>query len=111
MLAAIWEGWSVQDDLLVVGFDLETGREVHVAEQPPEYWRQRGYGGTRQLVCFYCFHGFEAPAGTRVPLLTEGAWAERCVPFRAPLWTSSRGGHHRDCLHITTKPHAGPVGA
>lgn len=42
----------MQDDLLVVGFALETEHEVHVAEQPPEHWRQRGYGGTRQLVCF-----------------------------------------------------------
>ncbi|HET6353765.1 competence protein CoiA family protein [Streptomyces sp.] len=95
----------VQDDLLVVGFDLETRREVHVTEQPPEHWIRRGYGGTGQLVCFYCFHGFEAPAGTRVPLLTRGRLGGKVrrhfahPPNQAPV-----GGHNPETVwHITTK--------
>ncbi|MER7336739.1 competence protein CoiA family protein [Streptomyces sp. NPDC000075] len=95
----------MQDDLLVVGFDLEKGREVHVAEQPPEYWRQRGYGGTRQLVCFYCFHGFEAPVGTRVPLLTRGRLGGKVrTHFAHPSGQAPEGGHHPETVwHITTK--------
>ncbi|WP_371648420.1 MULTISPECIES: hypothetical protein [unclassified Streptomyces] len=85
----------MQDDLLVVGFDLETRREVHVAERPPEQWKRLGYGGTGQLVCFYCFHGFEAASGTRVSLVTRGRLGgssplERhpgsCSRRRTPRW-------------------------
>lgn len=95
----------MQDDLLVVGFDLEAGHEVHVAEQPPEYWRRRGYGGTGQLVCFYCFHGFEAPVGTRVPLLTRGRLGGKVrTHFAHPAGQAPEGGHHPETVwHITTK--------
>ncbi|MFI9206303.1 competence protein CoiA family protein [Streptomyces sp. NPDC053048] len=95
----------MQDDLLVVGFDLETRREVHVAEQPPEYWKQRGYGGTEQLVCFYCFHGFEAATGTRVPLVTRGRLGGKVRRhFAHPSGTAPDGGHHPETVwHITTK--------
>jgi hypothetical protein len=57
----------VQDDLLVVGFDLETRREVHIAEGPPERWKRLGYGGTGQLVCFLLF-----------PRLSRPPWAPGC---------------------------------
>jgi hypothetical protein len=96
---------GVQDDLLVVGFDLETGREVHVAEQPPEFWRRRGYGGADTLVCFYCFHGFEASRGTRVPLVTRGRLGGKVRPhFAHPPGQAPDGGHHPETVwHITTK--------
>ncbi|MEV8312393.1 competence protein CoiA family protein [Streptomyces flavidovirens] len=95
----------MQDDLLVVGFDLETGHEVHVAEQPPEYWKQRGFGGTGSLVCFYCFHGFEAARGTRVPLLTRGRLGGKVrMHFAHPPGKAPAGGHHPETVwHITTK--------
>jgi hypothetical protein len=95
----------MQNDLLVVGFDLETRREVHVAEETSEHWRRRGYGGTEQLVCFYCFHGFEAPAGTRVPLLTRGRLGGRVrLHFAHPPGQAPLGGHHPETVwHITTK--------
>ncbi|WP_432128056.1 competence protein CoiA family protein [Streptomyces sp. bgisy082] len=95
----------MQDDLLVVGFDLESRREVHISEGPPERWKELGYGGTGQLVCFYCFHGFEAPAGTRVPLVVKGRLGGKVrrhfahPPGQAPL-----GGHSPETVwHITTK--------
>ncbi|MFG2227945.1 hypothetical protein [Streptomyces sp. NPDC048644] len=34
----------LDDDLLVVGFDLEAQREVHVGDRPLEQWRALGYG-------------------------------------------------------------------
>ncbi|MFC8956060.1 competence protein CoiA family protein [Streptomyces sp. NPDC057101] len=95
----------VQDDLLVVGFDLETRREVHIAEGPPERWKQLGYGGTGQLVCFYCFHGFEAPVGTRVPLVTRGRLGGKVRRhFAHPAGQAPPGGHGPETVwHITTK--------
>ncbi|MFD8887560.1 competence protein CoiA family protein [Streptomyces erythrochromogenes] len=95
----------MQDDLLVVGFDLETRREVHIAEGPPERWKRLGYGGTGQLVCFYCFHGFEAPAGTRVPLVTRGRLGGKVRRhFAHPPGQAPAGGHGPETVwHITTK--------
>ncbi|MFF3539713.1 hypothetical protein ACFYXP_38080 [Streptomyces sp. NPDC002466] len=60
------------DDLLVVGFGLETRREVHIGARPVEQWRARGYGRGETVVCLYCYRGVDAPAGTRVPLLARG---------------------------------------
>jgi hypothetical protein len=68
---------TVRDDLLVVGLDLTTGREVHVADRPAEEWRQLGYGAAGTLVCFFCFHGVDAAPGTRVPLVTKGRFGGR----------------------------------
>ncbi|MGA5198251.1 competence protein CoiA family protein [Streptomyces exfoliatus] len=95
----------MQDDLLVVGFDLETGREVHISEGPPEWWKRLGYGGTGQLVCFYCFHGFEAPTGTRVPLVTRGRLGGKVRRhFAHPPGQAPAGGHGPETVwHITTK--------
>ncbi len=95
----------MQDDLLVVGFDLETRREVHVSQRPPEHWKRLGYGGTGQLVCFYCFHGFEAPAGTRVPLVTRGRLGGKARRhFAHPPGQAPVGGHSPETVwHITTK--------
>ncbi|MFH8379261.1 competence protein CoiA family protein [Streptomyces cyaneofuscatus] len=95
----------MQDDLLVVGFDLEARREVHVAEREPEHWKRLGYGGTGQLVCFYCFHGFEAPAGTRVSLVTRGRLGGKVRRhFAHPPGQAPAGGHGPETVwHITTK--------
>ncbi len=95
----------MQDDLLVVGFDLESRREVHVSERTSDHWKQLGYGGTGQLVCFYCFHGFEAPAGTRVPLVTRGRLGGKVRRhFAHPPGQAPAGGHGPETIwHITTK--------
>lgn len=71
----------MQDDLLVVGFDLETQTEVHIGERPLEQWRTLGYGRRETVVCFYCWHGIDAPLATKVP---RTARARR---------RRSRGGH------------------
>ncbi len=95
----------MQDELLVVGFDLEARREVHVSERASEHWKQLGYSGTGQLVCFYCFHGFEAPAGTRVPLVTRGRLGGKVRRhFAHPPGQAPAGGHGPETIwHITTK--------
>jgi hypothetical protein len=95
----------VQDDLLVIGFDLETGREVHVSERSSEQWRRIGYGGTGQLVCFYCLRGFEAAPGTQVPLVTRGRLGGKVRRhFAHPPGRAPAGGHHPETVwHLTTK--------
>jgi hypothetical protein len=95
----------VHDDLLVVGFDLAARREVHVAEQSAAHWRQLGYGAAETLVCFYCFHGFEAPAGTRVPLVTRGRVGGQVrTHFAHPSGRAPVGGHNPETIwHLTAK--------
>lgn len=60
---------------------------------------------TGQLVCFYCFHGFEAAVGTRVPLVTRGRLGGKvCQHFAHPPGHALLGGHSPETVwHITTK--------
>ncbi|MFJ2627686.1 competence protein CoiA family protein [Streptomyces sp. NPDC087532] len=94
------------DDLLVVGLDLRTGREVHVSEQPGEYWRTRGYpDGDGSLVCFYCYHGMDAPPGARVPLVAKGRLGGKVrLHFAHPPGRAPDAGHHPETVwHLTAK--------
>jgi hypothetical protein len=50
-------------DLLVVGLDLETGREVHVTDRPTEDWYPKGHNGDRTLICALCCTGADLPDG------------------------------------------------
>lgn len=92
-------------DLLVVGLDLATGQEVHVDERSYAEWRKAGYNAAQTLVCCACYHGLDAPRGTRIPLVTRGRlggrvrmhWAH--PPHQAPV-----GGHHPETMwHLTGK--------
>ena len=93
------------DGLLVVGLDLETGAEVHVGDRPFDQWRSLGYRGRQALVCFFCFNGFDAPIGTRVPLLARGRLGGAVRPhFAHPAGMAPEGGHHPETIwHIGTK--------
>ncbi|MEU3516735.1 competence protein CoiA family protein [Streptomyces sp. NPDC006654] len=93
------------DDLLVVGFDLETQREVHIGDRPLEQWRARGYGRGETVVCFYCWHGIDAAAGTKVPLLARGRIGGLVRPhFAHPAGTAPPSGHNRETVwHINAK--------
>ncbi|MET7316601.1 competence protein CoiA family protein [Streptomyces thermoviolaceus] len=93
------------DDLLVVGFDLETRTEVHIADRPLEHWRALGYGRRETVVCFYCWHGIDAPAGTKVPLLARGRIGGLVrAHFAHPAGMAPPGGHHRETVwHINAK--------
>ncbi|WP_431921490.1 competence protein CoiA family protein [Nonomuraea jabiensis] len=95
----------MRDDLLVVGFDLTTGREVHVAERPAKVWRQLGYGAAATLVCFFCFHGIDAAPGSRVPLVTRGRVGGQVrTHFAHPPGQAPAGGHHPETIwHLSTK--------
>ncbi|MET8680957.1 competence protein CoiA family protein [Streptomyces sp. NPDC004647] len=95
----------MRDDLLVVGFDLESGEEVHVGERPAHQWHRLGFHGTRTLVCFYCFRGIDAPPGTRVALLVRGRTGGRVrFHFAHPPGRAPHGGHHPETVwHLTTK--------
>lgn len=93
-------------DLLVVGFDLRTGREVHVAEQPAEYWRARGYPhGDATLICCYCYRGIDAPQGTRTPLVVRGRLGGQVrTHFAHPPGQAPAAGHHPESVwHLNAK--------
>lgn len=95
----------MQDDLLVVGFDLETQTEVHIGDRPLEQWRALGYGRRETVVCFYCWHGIDAPKGTRVPLLARGRIGGLVRPhFAHPAGTAPPSGHRGETVwHINAK--------
>jgi hypothetical protein len=95
----------MRGDLLVIGFDLTTGREVHVADRSAAQWRPMGYGAAETLVCLYCLHGVDAPPGTRVPLITKGRIGGRIrTHFAHPPGMAPAGGHHAETVwHITAK--------
>jgi len=95
----------LQDDLLVVGLDLETGREAHLTEPTLAYWRERGYSGRRTLVCGMCQAGIDAAPGTRVPLVVRGKIGGLRRPhFAHPPGQAPVGGHHPESVwHLTAK--------
>ncbi|MEV0580934.1 competence protein CoiA family protein [Streptomyces sp. NPDC050392] len=95
----------MQDDLLVVGFDLETRQEVHIGERSMEQWRALGYGRRETVVCFYCWHGIDAALGTKVPLLARGRIGGLVRShFAHPAGMAPPGGHHRETVwHINAK--------
>ena len=95
----------MQDDLLVVGLDLETGLEVHVSDADREYWYARGYSGRRTLICALCYAGIDAELGTRVPLVIRSkTGGPRRPHFAHPPGQAPAGGHHPESLwHLTAK--------
>lgn len=95
----------MQDDLLVVGFDLETRQEVHIGERPMEQWRALGYRRRETVVCFYCWHGIDANLGTKVPLLARGRIGGLVRPhFAHPAGMAPPRGHSRETVwHINAK--------
>lgn len=92
-------------ELLAVGFDTGAGRAVHVDDHDLDHWRERGHGGTRTLVCHLCLLGFEARAGSRIPLVVRGRIGGTRRPhFAHPPGRAPRGGHHPETLwHLTSK--------
>ncbi|MFD9592071.1 hypothetical protein ACFWA9_04840 [Kitasatospora sp. NPDC059973] len=96
----------MQDDPQVIGFDLDSWREVHVTDRPLEAWRAMGAGRAESLVCFFCFHGVDAPVGTRVPLRVGHSLAGRGAGhFVHPADTGPEGGHHRELVWQVSAKH------
>jgi hypothetical protein len=95
----------LSDDLLVVGLDLETGREVHLTEPTVDYWRERDYMGRRTLVCALCHAGLDAEPGTCVPLVVRAkTHGLRRPHFAHPPGQAPVGGHHPESVwHLSTK--------
>lgn len=94
------------DDLLVVGLDLESGREVHIDERPMDQWRQLGYRRRESVVCAACFRGLDGVAeGTRAPLVARGRiGGSRRPHFAHPPHMAPPGGHHPETLwHLEAK--------
>lgn len=56
-------------DLLVVGLDLVTRREVHAGDREAWEWHGKGHNGDRTLVCRECYEGADLPGGPRVVAL------------------------------------------
>ncbi|MCQ1577171.1 competence protein CoiA family protein [Streptomyces parvus] len=94
------------EDLLVVGFDLDTGREVHIEDRPMDQWRTLGYRHCESLVCAACFRGLDGTVpGTRVPLIARGrVGGARRHHFAHPPHMAPPGGHHPETLwHLEAK--------
>lgn len=86
---------SLWPDLLVVGRNLETSREVAIDDRPLADWRELGYGRREVLVCSLCYAGIDAPRGTRVPLVVRGrAGGNRRPHFAHPAGTAPESGGH-----------------
>jgi hypothetical protein len=89
-------GGVVAADLLVVGLDLVTGREVHAGDRRTEEWRKKGHNGDRTLVCLACYEGADLPDGPRtvalVPKGREGG--ARHQHFAHPPGMVPPGGQH-----------------
>lgn len=93
-------------DVLAVGFDQRTGSEVHVSEQPAQYWRARGYPhGDATLICCYCYRGIDAPVGTQIPLVVrDGLGGQERTHFAHPPGHAPATGHHPESVwHINCK--------
>jgi hypothetical protein len=56
-------------NLLVVGLDLVTRREVHAGDRETWEWHDKGHNGDRTLVCRECYEGTDLPGGPRVVAL------------------------------------------
>jgi len=86
----------VAADLLVVGLDLVTGREVHAGDRRTEKWYEKGHNGDRTLVCLACYEGADLPDGPRtvalVPKGREGG--ARRQHFAHPPGMAPPGGQH-----------------
>ncbi|MCX4681742.1 competence protein CoiA [Streptomyces sp. NBC_01433] len=94
------------DDLLVVGLDLDTGREVHIEDRPMDQWRTLGYRHRESLVCAACFHGLDGTVpGTHVPLIPKGKiGGARRHHFAHPPHMAPPGGHRPETLwHLEAK--------
>ncbi|MFD6329217.1 competence protein CoiA family protein [Streptomyces niveus] len=94
------------DELLVVGLDMNSGRETHIRERPMDQWRRLGYGRLESVVCAACFYGLDGVAeGTRVPLIARGRiGGSRRPHFAHPPHMGPPGGHHPETLwHIQAK--------
>ncbi|TWD81667.1 competence protein CoiA-like protein [Kribbella amoyensis] len=81
-------------DLLVVGLDLTTGREVHVNDQPLEHWHRKAATGDRSLVCLFCYQGWDRAEPATVPVVVKGRiGGRRRAHFAHPPHQAPRGGH------------------
>jgi hypothetical protein len=90
----------------VVGLDLDLGRSVHLLDQPRSVWKRKGYGGDGTLVCWHCYHGVDAPPGTRVPLVFKGGkkYGKVRAHFAHPANQAPPGGHHPETVwHANAK--------
>jgi hypothetical protein len=83
-------------DLLVVGLDLVTGREVHAGDGRTEEWRKKGHNGDRTLVCLACYEGADLPGALRtVALVLKGReGGARQQHFAHPPGMVPSGGRH-----------------
>jgi Competence protein CoiA-like family len=89
-------GGVVAADLLVVGLDLVTGREVHAGDRRTEQWYKKGHNGDHTLVCLACYEGADLLDGPRtVALVPKGRdGGVRQQHFAHPPGMTPPGGQH-----------------
>ncbi|MFJ5817368.1 hypothetical protein ACIQGT_26240 [Streptomyces sp. NPDC093108] len=88
------------DDLLVVGLNLDTGRDAHIEDRPMDQWRALGYRHRERLVCAACFHGLDGTTpGTHVPVIPKGTiGGARRHHFAYPPHMAPPGDHRPETL-------------
>lgn len=92
-------------ELLVMGLDLATGRQVHIDERPITVWKTKDLTGSRSLVCLYCYHGTDLPEPRVVPLVAKGRLGgRRRAHFAHPPGCAPATGHHPETQwHLQAK--------
>ncbi|MFD9271016.1 hypothetical protein ACFWB1_27055 [Streptomyces goshikiensis] len=92
-------------EALLLAHDTDTGRIVRITDQPPDYWIARAYGGTRQIICLLCAHGYDISEPQTVPLIHKGRIGGRMRRHWAhPASTGPEGGHSPESVwHLHAK--------
>ncbi|MGN9911123.1 competence protein CoiA family protein [Phytohabitans sp. LJ34] len=98
---------TTASDLLVVGLDLATGKEVHIDDAPLSVWHAKSFRrGDATLICHHCYIGDQTPAGTIVPLVVRGRHqGVRRAHFAHPPGMAPAGGHRPETLWHSAGKH------
>lgn len=94
-------------DLLVVGFDRATGKEVHIDDAPLSAWHAKSHRrGDGTLICHHCYIGDQTQPGTVVPLVVRGRHqGVRRAHFAHPPGMAPAGGHSPETLWHSAGKH------
>ncbi|GAB3861548.1 competence protein CoiA family protein [Dactylosporangium cerinum] len=98
---------TTASDLLVVGYDLDTGREVHIDDEPLPVWHAKSHRrGDSTLICHHCYLGDQTPTGTIVPLVVRGRHeGARRAHFAHPPGMAPTHGHSPETIWHSAGKH------
>ncbi len=92
-------------EAMLLAYDTATSQIVRISDQQPEYWIARAYGGTRQIICLLCAHGYDIAAPQSVPLIHKGRIGGRVRRhWSHPASTGPESGHSPESVwHLHAK--------